>query len=181
MPDSVAVTAYDPEWPVEFARVAAGLRVALGAVAVRIDHIGSTSVPGLTAKPVIDVQISVVRMAPVAVYEGPLGQGGYTWRALPDDVTRRFYREPAGQRRTHVHVKRAGSWSEEMVLLFRDYLRARPPAAEAYAALKRELAERFRDDRVAYANAKSPLIWDLLRQADEWSRTTGWEPGPSDA
>jgi GrpB-like predicted nucleotidyltransferase (UPF0157 family) len=80
-----------------------------------------------------------------------------------------------------VHVRRAGSFSEQWALLFRDYLRAHPDAAAEYAAVKRRLAARFRGDRHGYTEAKVPFMWQVIRQADEWAQATGWLPGPSDA
>jgi GrpB-like predicted nucleotidyltransferase (UPF0157 family) len=78
-------------------------------------------------------------------------------------------------------VRRAGSFSEQWALLFRDYLRAHRDAAADYEAVKQRLASRFRDDRHAYTNAKVPYMWKIIRQADEWAQAQGWLPGPSDA
>jgi GrpB-like predicted nucleotidyltransferase (UPF0157 family) len=181
MPDPILIAPYDPEWPTQFAALGATLRAALGPAALRIDHIGSTAVPGLDAKPVLDVQISVAALEPMASYRSPLEGLGYAWRADNDDRTKRYFREPPGQRRTHLHVRRQGSWSEQLALLFRDYLRAHLPAAQHYALVKYQLAAQFRDDRAAYTNAKGPVIWELMAAADAWSQAAGWQPGPSDA
>lgn len=78
-------------------------------------------------------------------------------------------------------MRRAGSFSEQLALLFRDYLRADAAAAAEYAAAKRELAGRHGHDRLAYTNAKDPAVWALARRADAWAQRTGWEPGSSDA
>jgi len=181
MPDPIVVSAYDPQWPAQFAALGASLRVALGPAALRIDHIGSTAVPGLDAKPVIDVQISVAALEPMTPYLGPLESLGYVWQADNDDRTKRYFREAPGRRRTHLHVRRAGSWSEQFALLFRDYLRTHASAAQHYAALKHQLAVRHRNDRAAYTNAKGPGIWALMVEANAWSQSTGWQPGPPDA
>lgn len=181
MTDPIIVVPADPHWPALFAQLAGPLRAALGPIALRLDHVGSTAVPGLAAKPVIDIQISVAALEPITPYLGPLERLGYVWRAANDDLTRRFFREPPGQRRTHIHVYPAGSLSEQMALLFRDYLRAHPAAAARYAALKYHLAEQYRHDRPAYTEAKAPLIWELLRGAHAWSQAAGWSPGPTDA
>jgi GrpB-like predicted nucleotidyltransferase (UPF0157 family) len=93
---------------------------------VRIDHIGSTAVPGLAAKPVIDIQISVASFDPLEAFRAPLEALGYAYRADNTERTKRYFREPAGSSRTHIHVRRAGSFSEQFALLFRDYLRAPP-------------------------------------------------------
>ena len=177
----VEIVPYDPAWPRRFAVLAAGLREALGAVALRIDHIGSTSVPGLAAKPIIDVQISVASFDPLDTYKLPLERVGFVHRADNSERTKRYFREKPGQRRTHIHVRRAGSFSEQFALLFRDYLRVHPDDALAYAALKLRLAGQYGEDRHGYTEAKVPYIWGIIRRADGWAQRTGWEPSPSDA
>jgi GrpB-like predicted nucleotidyltransferase (UPF0157 family) len=128
MSDPITVVAYDPAWPETFRRLGAQLRAALGGLALRIDHIGSTAVPGLAAKPIVDVQVSVERLEPVEPFRSPLEAAGFLYRAANTERTTRYFREPPGQRRTHVHVRRAGSFSEQFALLFRDFLRADPAA-----------------------------------------------------
>jgi GrpB-like predicted nucleotidyltransferase (UPF0157 family) len=181
MSDPITVLSYDPVWPEIFRQLGAQLRAALGGVALRIDHIGSTAVPGLAAKPIVDVQISVERLEPVEPFRSPLEAAGFVYRASNTERTKRYFREPPGQRRTHVHVRRAGSFSEQFALLFRDFLRADPAAALDYGRRKVVLAARFAHDRHGYLDAKIPIIWDVLRRADQWAQETGWEPGPSDA
>jgi GrpB-like predicted nucleotidyltransferase (UPF0157 family) len=78
-------------------------------------------------------------------------------------------------------VRRAGSWSEQFALLFRDYMRTHPEDARRYAELKTRLAQAYRDDRHGYTDAKSDFIWEIMSQANVWSQETGWQPGPSDA
>ena len=180
-PHPVEIVAYDPAWTARFAELGRDLRAGLGEVALRIDHIGSTSVPGLAAKPIIDIQISVADFDPLAAYRQPLERLGYVYRADNPERTKRYFREPPGRRRTHVHVRRAGSFSEQWALLFRDYLRAHAEVAAEYAVVKRRLARRFRDDRRAYVDAKGPLLWEIIRKADQWAQAQGWLPGPSDA
>jgi GrpB-like predicted nucleotidyltransferase (UPF0157 family) len=181
MSDPITVVAYDPAWPEIFRQLGAQLRAALGGVALRIDHIGSTAVPGLAAKPIVDVQISVVRLKPVEPFRSPLEAAGFRYRAANTERTKRYFRERPGQRRTHIHVRRAGSFSEQFPLLFRDFLRADPAPALDYGQRKQALAARFTNDRPGYLEAKLPIIWDVLRRADQWAQQTGWEPGPSDA
>ncbi|HEX6678272.1 MAG TPA: GrpB family protein [Actinomycetes bacterium] len=180
-PSRVEVVAYDPDWPELFAELGRQLRGALGEVALRIDHVGSTAVPGLAAKPIVDVQVSVASFEPLDAFKQPLERLGFVYRAGNTERTKRYFREPPGTRRTHLHVRRAGSFSEQWALLFRDYLRAHPPAAAEYAAVKRRLAVEFRDDRHGYTEAKVPFVWRVIRQADGWAQATGWLPGPSDA
>lgn len=175
------IVEHDPAWAAEFAVFGRTLRGALGDVAVRIDHIGSTAVAGLAAKPVLDVQISVRSLEPGDDFRAPLRALGLVHRADNPERTKRYFREPPGQRRTHVHVRQAGSFSEQFPLLFRDYLRAHPGGAEEYSTVKRRCAQRFRDDRQAYVEAKDTFVWQLIRQADAWAQRVGWRPGPSDA
>jgi len=181
MSDPIVIVPYDPEWPKRFAELGHRLRGALGDAALRIDHIGSTAVPGLDAKPIVDIQISVASFEPLDACRLPLERAGYVFRADNADRTKRYFRERPGDRRTHIHVRCAGSWSEQAGLLFRDYVRAHPDDAAQYAELKRALAGKHREDRVEYTDAKAPFIWDVLMRANRWSQDVGWEPGPSDA
>jgi GrpB-like predicted nucleotidyltransferase (UPF0157 family) len=180
-PHRIEIVAYDPTWPGRFAELGRELRGGLGDVALRIDHIGSTSVPGLAAKPIIDIQVSVATFDPLEAFRTPLERLGYIYRADNPERTKRYFREPPGRRRTHVHVRRAGSFSEQWALLFRDYLRAHREVAVEYAAVKTRLAIQFRDDRHAYTEAKGPFMWEIIRRADEWAQAQGWLPGPSNS
>jgi GrpB-like predicted nucleotidyltransferase (UPF0157 family) len=179
--EPVVIVDYDPAWPSMFASLGERIRAKLGSVAIRIDHIGSTAVPGLAAKPIIDVQVSVERLEPDDEFRTPLQAVGFIHRVGGVERTKRYFREPPGGRRTHIHVRRAGSFSEQFALLFRDYLRSDGSAAHEYEAVKRELAERLRDDRHAYVDAKTRMVWELMRRADEWAGRVGWAPWPSDA
>jgi GrpB-like predicted nucleotidyltransferase (UPF0157 family) len=161
---------YDPEWATEFERERARLQAALGTIAVRVDHHGSTSVPGLAAKPVIDIQISVRSLQPLTVYLVPLESAGYVHHAHPDDSFAPFFHRPGTWPHTHhVHVVEAGGEEERKTLAFRDYLREHPEIARKYEALKRELAPRYSSSelssRQAYADAKGDFIAAITRQA----------------
>ena len=179
--DPIRVVAYDAQWPTLFLEQSGALRAALGEVALRIDHIGSTAVPGLAAKPIIDIQISVVAFEPLDAFRAPLERLGYVFRADNLERTKRYFREPSGTRRTHIHVRRAGSFSEQLALLFRDFMRIHPDWAQRYAELKLTLAERHANDRQRYTDEKQPFTWEALAQADGWAQRTGWFPGPPDA
>jgi len=172
---------YDPAWRSEFLELGKELRQALGTAALRIDHIGSTSVPGLAAKPIVDVQISVPSLEPVDGYRPAIESCGFEWQADNPELTKRYFREVPPRKRTHLHVRRGGSFDEQFALLFRDYLRAHHERAAAYAAVKRSVAHLLLTDRAAYVDAKGPFIWEMIREADDWAQQTGWEPGPSDA
>ncbi|MEM8902958.1 MAG: GrpB family protein [Actinomycetota bacterium] len=182
MSEGIVVVDYDPQWRASFADLGTQLRSELGTVALRIDHIGSTAVAGLAAKPIIDVQVSVGSFEPLDRYRRPLERAGFVHRAENPERTKRYFRERPGTRRTHIHVRRAGSFSEQLALLFREYLRCHPVRCEEYAALKRSLAEQFAapDQRHEYVEAKSPFVWEAIRRADSWAQSIGWEPPPSD-
>jgi GrpB-like predicted nucleotidyltransferase (UPF0157 family) len=180
--EGIVVVEYDAEWPRLFTEIGTLLRRELADIALRIDHIGSTAVPGLDAKPIIDIQISVAAFEPIDVYRTPIERAGYVYRADNPERTKRYFRERRGDRRTHIHVRRAGSFSEQFALLFRDYLRAHPEQADKYASLKRSLAARFAraEQRREYVEAKVPFTWETMRLADGWAQATGWEAGMSD-
>ena len=181
MPDDpIVIVPYDPAWPEAFRAIRRELRAALGSVALRIDHIASTAVEALAAKPVIDVQVSVATLHPPEPFLGPLTALGYVWVRDNPDLSKRFFREPPGRARTHVHVRAAGSFAEQSALLFRDYLRSNRSAADAYGRVKERLAGQFRHDREAYGRAKDPQVWQILREAADWAQRVGWAPGPSD-
>jgi GrpB-like predicted nucleotidyltransferase (UPF0157 family) len=181
MPHPVEIIEYDHAWADDFAALGSTLRAALGDVAMRIDHIGSTAVPGLDAKPIIDVQISVWSLEPVDDFRAPLEGLGYVYRSGNPERTKRYFREPDGAARTHIHVLRLGSFSQQFPLLFRDYLRSHPAAAAEYAAVKRRCGQQFRHDRQGYVKAKDAFVWDVIRRADGWAQQVGWTPGTSDA
>lgn len=177
----VEIAPHDPGWATEFVAIGARLRAALGARARRIDHIGSTSVAALAAKPIIDVQVSVTRFEPFAELSTALALCGYAWRADNPERTKRYFRETPPMRRTHVHVRIAGSWHEQWALLFRDCLRVSAADRDRYETVKQSLAVAHRHDRVTYTEAKAPIFWEIIARADRWAAATGWQPGNSDA
>ena len=164
------VVEYDPSWALEFRSVAGHLREELGDVALRIDHIGSTAVAGLDAKPIVDIQVAVRSFEPLDDIKAPIERAGFVHRADNTERTKRYFRERPGDRRTHIHVRRAGSFSEQFALLFRDYLRAHPASAERYGTLKSELAARYAgpDERHLYVAAKVPFTWETIHRADDF-------------
>lgn len=168
-PEPIVIVPADPGWSNDFKELGSHLRKTLGSIAIRIDHVGSTSVPGLDAKPVIDVQIAVAHLEPSLAYAAPLKQAGFVFRSENPDLSKRFFRSASGARRTHIHVRRLGSFDEQLNLLFRDFLRTHPDAAREYARIKWDLSVPFRDDREGYVRAKEPTIWAILRQAHEWA------------
>jgi GrpB-like predicted nucleotidyltransferase (UPF0157 family) len=188
---SVEIVDYDPRWPADFVEVATRLRAALGEGAARIDHIGSTAVPGLASKDVIDVQVSVAADADLESAGRALDGAGWVLNVgihgdhdvpgLPPDQRKVFLTEPAGIRRVNVHVRVAGHANQRYPLVVRDYLRAHPGSAQAYATLKRDLARIFPNDSGRYADTKDASCDLIYFAAEEWARSTAWQPGPSDA
>ena len=160
-PWSIEVVPYDPEWPARYAAIAAELTDAAGAAFTRLEHIGSTAVPGLAAKDLIDVLAGAVSWeAADRIVVPALRDLGYEcyWRSdEPPGHLQFVRRDETGQRRIHVHLAPEGEPVWERVA-FRDYLRANPIEAAHYAALKRDLAERFPGDRVAYTRGKTEYI-----------------------
>ena len=181
MPAPIEICAYSDEWPDEFRAIGISMRQALGEVALRIDHIGSTAIAGLAAKPIIDIQVSVANLEPVDPFRVPLESIGYVWREGNPDLTKRYFRERPGEKRTHIHVRKLGSWHQQFSLLFRDYVRLHPREQKRYEGVKRRLAAQFHRDRQAYVDAKKPIFLEIIARANDWAATTGWEPGPSDA
>ena len=164
------VVPYDAGWPATFEAEAIRLRTALGTLALRIDHHGSTSIPGLAAKPIIDIQVSVGALQPIAAYGERLQAIGYVHVPHPDDsFCPFFHRPPRWPHSYHVHVVERGGAEERRTLAFRDYLRDHAAAAGEYAHLKRHLAAQFNashhESREAYARAKSDFIERIVATA----------------
>ena len=169
----IEVVAYDEAWPLRFAALRDRLAGALGTVALRIDHVGSTSVPWLDAKPIIDVQISVADCADELAYAPAIIGCGFELYSR-DEEHRFFSPAPPAPRTAHLHVCSAHSAFEFDHLVFRDFLRSHAAACRTYAEMKREAARKWSDDRLGYTYAKSDLILDLLDEAKSWARSSGW-------
>ena len=193
-PAPVEIVPYDERWPGEFSAGAARLRRALGGAALRLDHIGSTAVPGLAAKDVIDVQVAVSPLEVDPLVEpfarrlraacGERARPQAAWADESEDGWRKtFFRSLPPARRANVHVRAAGAPNTRHTLLFRDYLRAHEHAAQAYAALKRKVAGGLESGVLVgdYADLKDPGCDIVLAAAEDWARAVGWRPGPSDA
>jgi GrpB-like predicted nucleotidyltransferase (UPF0157 family) len=172
-PQPVEIVAYDQGWPERFEAWRGRLAGLLGPVGLRIEHVGSTSVPGLAAKPVVDIQVSVADLGDEDRYVPPCEGAGLQFR-LRDDEHRYFQPPPAQPREVHVHVCQRGSEWERVHLIFRDYLRSSAVAREAYAAAKREAARIWGNDRPAYTEAKTDVILGILDRAEAWATATGW-------
>ena len=167
--DSIEVVPYDGDWPAQFEAWKAKLFGVLEG-SPRIEHVGSTSVPGLPAKPVIDIQVSVPDISDESAYVPPIESIGIQFRSRDDQ--HRYFRPFSGlPRSVQVHVCNMGSEWERRHLLFRDFLRADTRAKDEYLAVKRQAAVLWRDDRIAYADAKTEVIERLMRRARVWKRS----------
>jgi GrpB-like predicted nucleotidyltransferase (UPF0157 family) len=171
--DPIELMPYDPDWPRRYESWRQRLRDALGPVACRIEHVGSTAVPGLSAKPVIDIQVSVQNIEAESNYVPMIEALGVQLRNRDDE--HRYFRPFSGlPREVQIHVCRARSNWEREHLVFRDYLRADRAARDAYTKAKQQAADHWWNDRLAYADAKSQVIIELVTEADHWARRTGW-------
>jgi GrpB-like predicted nucleotidyltransferase (UPF0157 family) len=182
------VVAYRPGWPGRAAALATELRERLGPLAERVEHIGSTSIPGMAAKDILDMQVSVADLdEAVAAFGGPLG--GLGFERLPydhdhipagrgDDARRwakRYWRRRRDGGDVNLHVRLAGSANERLALLFRDWFRAHPGAVAGYAKFKTKLSAAV-PDIGPYTDIKDPVVDVVMVAAEEWAAATGWRP-----
>jgi GrpB-like predicted nucleotidyltransferase (UPF0157 family) len=178
----VAVVEYDPDWPAEFERLAGRVQAALGDRALAIDHIGSTSVPGLAAKDCIDAQVRVAALAPDLI--DLMESHGFRCRPEPWNRTeisnghhceKLVFAPPTGERATNVHLRITDQPNTRFALLFRDYLRADPTARNAWGAFKQRLAQSV-PDLADYGQIKAPATKLLMTSAEHWAAQTSWTP-----
>jgi GrpB-like predicted nucleotidyltransferase (UPF0157 family) len=163
---AVRIVPYDPDWPVRAAAELRRLEGELGPVAVRLEHIGSTAVPGLAAKPILDLQLSVAALEPRARYVDPLERLGYLFAPSPESPDHHFFAKPPERPRSHhLHVWEAGSHHELRHLAVRDFLRAHDEEAARYADLKRAAVARHPQDRLAYMASKEAYMAELEARA----------------
>jgi len=183
------VVDYRAEWPARASALAKDLSVRLGPLAARIEHIGSTSVPAMAAKDIIDLQVSTPDLEAAAVaFDDPLRALGFaSWPYAYDHIpagrsdsqelwAKRFWSRdshPGGA--VNLHVRVVGSANERLALLFRDWFRAHPAAVAAYAEFKRRLAT-LTPDTFSYADAKDPVVDVIIVAAESWAASVGWQP-----
>jgi GrpB-like predicted nucleotidyltransferase (UPF0157 family) len=172
-PQPISLAEPSVEWPAQFEEFRSRLTSALGSGA-RIEHVGSTSIRGIAAKPIIDVQISVPDITDEARFVPPIESVGVELRMREPDLGHVYFRN--NPRTIHIHVCQVGSRWERNHLLFRDYLRAHLDAARAYEEVKRAAVATYGADRLAYTEAKGPFIEQTLAAAEDWATRTGWRP-----
>lgn len=189
----IVIVDHRPDWPPRFDHLAADLRRALGDVATRIDHIGSTAVPGLAAKDIIDIQVTVAdlddeRIADALRSVGAIERFKGTFDheppgvEVPEDQRQKWlWLLRAPNEIANIHVRVEGRWNWRYALLCRDFLRAHAATAAAYGEVKRQLARHFGDDVEGYYDIKDPAFDLFMSVADEWAESSDWTPGPSDA
>jgi GrpB-like predicted nucleotidyltransferase (UPF0157 family) len=179
----LAVVAYDRRWPGDFAVLARRIRDALGPVAVRVSHVGSTSVPGLAAKDCIDVQVEVGALEENLI-TGCFGRIGFRLRPEPwnraepapgGPCPKLVFAPPQGERAGNIHVVEAASETARRKLLFRDFLRAHDTARDAWSDFKQRLAT-MAGDIYQYGQAKAGPTEILLIAAESWAGQTKWAP-----
>lgn len=184
----VVLQPYQPTWPHEFATLAQRLRGAAGPGILEINHIGSTAVPGLCAKDVLDVQLQVADIAGVVSLTGQLRTAGFqkgesmtydVFHELPihsPELYKFYMREPVGERRMHLHIREAGRFNARYALLFRDYLRAQPLARKEYGEFKLRAAALFPHSIEGYLFLKEPVFHLLYHAAELWAEKVRWKP-----
>lgn len=187
----IEIVEYDATWPQQFAAAAAPVRAILGDAALAVHHIGSTSVPGLPAKDVIDIQVSVAELGDAVVE--PMTAAGYEFHDFladhqpagashpPSELAKNTFSQPEGSRRVNIHVRVEGAFNQRYAVLFRDYLRAHAQPRDSYGQIKKTLADWFPEDRGRYYDIKDPAIDMMMAGAFIWAEATGWEVPPSDA
>jgi GrpB-like predicted nucleotidyltransferase (UPF0157 family) len=167
----IKLVPYDKAWPAMFEAEAGQIRRALHGLALRVEHVGSTAVPGLSAKPVIDIQVSVACLNPFETYLWLLGPLGYVHVSLGEfDRVYPFFQKPAEWPCTHhVHLCESGGEQEARHLVFRDHLRKHPDVARRYFELKQSLAARHHgatpESRESYSLAKGNFVEAVLAEA----------------
>ena len=175
------------EWVNEFNSIACDIRSILSDEALRIDHIGSTSVEQLAAKDIVDIQITVASIRENSI-ESKLVGAGYIYKesTINDDfvglsnnspeLSKKYFREKIGERKAHIHVRENGRMNQIYPLIFRDYLRSDKQARIAYETVKKELALRFPNDSVAYYAIKDPFMDVVYKAAKLWGERSEWKP-----
>ncbi len=192
MTSEVRISEPDPTWPDRAASQLARIRLALGPAVVYAEHIGSTSIPGMAAKNVLDLQLSVVDLeAAERDFMAPLAELGFGFKPYHADhvpagstdspalwAKRLWSRRDQPGDDVNLHVRRVGSPNEALALLFRDWFRAHPGAVPGYAAFKRTLA-RHLPDAEGYTDVKDPVVDLVIGIAAGWAEETGWRPHAS--
>lgn len=182
----VVVTPYQSQWVSDFTRIAGRIRAVVNDAALRIDHIGSTAVPGLAAKDVIDIQITVADLKRADSLTTSLSAVGFRlgttfeydeFHGKPEtdvELRKLYMREPEGERRAHIHIREIGRFNQQYALLFRDYLRASKVVREEYESFKQRAAQLFPDSIDGYLYLKEPVFHIIYEAACLWASKAEW-------
>lgn len=182
----IVICSHQPCWADEFQRYAQRIRAIVGSAATRIDHIGSTAVPALGAKDIIDVQVSVPDLDEAINLTSSLGVHGFregltlqydVFHSIADnnpDLRKLFMREPEGERGVHIHIRELGRFNQRYALLFRDYLRSSDLIRHEYEMLKRRAAQVFPDSIDGYMSLKEPVLHIIYEAACLWADKVQW-------
>jgi GrpB-like predicted nucleotidyltransferase (UPF0157 family) len=163
-PEPVVIVEYSPDWAPQFEQIRALLLTTLGELALAVEHVGSTAVPGLAAKPIIDIDVVIARLDDIDAVKTALTAIGYAYSGEQGIAGRHAFKQPADLPRHHCYVCAKDSAELLRHLSFRDALRHDPRLAANYAALKQELPATFRDDRLGYSEAKTAFVEAALRR-----------------
>jgi GrpB-like predicted nucleotidyltransferase (UPF0157 family) len=163
--DPLVICDYDPTWPDQYSGLACRVKALLGTLVLRVEHIGSTAVPGLAGKPVIDLDVVLASPSDLPEAIRLLGDIGYVHEGDLGIAGREAFRSPSGEARHHLYMLTADAAELRRHLAFRDALRADYAVRDSYAALKRSLARRYPHDRKSYSEGKSDLIIQVVTRA----------------
>lgn len=161
---TVQIIPYDPAWEILFATERARIAAAIGQQVLAIEHVGSTSVPNLAAKPILDIAIGVEALDDVPACVAPLTNLGYEYKGEHGLPERHYFTRGTPNRTHHLHMVVVGQYQWSTLVPFRDHLRRNPETLAQYQQLKEELAARFPHDRLAYTDGKAEFIQAVLRQ-----------------
>jgi len=172
MTRKVLVLPYNPAWPLQFAAESGILRTIFGTEVVAIHHIGSTSIPGMSAKPIVDLLVEVRDISGLDRFNEKLSESSYTPKGENGIPGRRYFFKGSEDLHTaHVHCFQSGNEHIERNLIFRDYLKAHPSEARSYSLLKEILADQFPEDIDSYVEKKDRFIQEIDRRAHAWEES----------
>jgi len=164
---------YDPNWVNQFNDIKNFLMGIFGDAVVQIEHVGSTSIPGMKAKPIIDVLVVVNNMQDFAKEKEQMVSAGYEWGAnyIAPNTLIFFKQNPGGEKTENIHVCEAGSQKEKQFIIMRDFFRAHPEKARQYTDLKEKNSQIYSDDYPAYRSAKKPFLDEIEQEARKWEES----------
>ena len=185
---AVVIIPFQPHWADNFGQIARHIRNLVGHAAIRIDHIGSTAVPALGAKDVIDIQVTVPDLEEAGGVTNPLRDAEFRQGTAfqydvfhskleaDSELRKLFMREPEGERRAHIHIREVGRFNQRFALLVRDYLRSSENVRAEYELFKRQASQLFPENIDGYLSLKDPVEHIIYAAASLWSEKVKWSP-----